>query len=219
MENKEKIKSSVDYKILIILGNSYYKIGTIVIKTHKGDIFYTPSNNYTESPITLEKKEFEHISWHITGQTHIKRKRDVGKYEIIQKESERQKISEIGFQEMIVDTIKDFKLLPVYQKKVIPLDVVFNVGDYREQVCFKFSIVSGRLMVAQHYGQKVSIKRVNINDTNDGIAVLQRALGWHSGNSDMMLQYSLKKSNEKIRTNRKIFIPHDMKITKKNIKL
>ncbi len=219
MENKEKIKSSVDYRILIMSGNDYYKIGTIIIKTHKGDIFYTPSNNYIESPITLEKKEFEHISWHINGQVHIKRKGCIEKYEIIQKDGDRQKLSEMGFQEMLADTIKDFTILPIYQKEVTPLDVVFDVGNYKGQVCFKFSIVSGKLIVAQCRGQKVPIKQVNINDANDGIAVSQRALGWHSGNADVGLQYSLKKSNKNIRTNRKIFIPHDMKITKKNIKL
>ena len=102
-------------------GNDYYKIGTIVIKTHKGDIFYTPSNNYIESPITLEKKEFEHISWHVSGQVHIKRL--IEKNEIIQKANERQGLSEMGFKEMLVDTIKDFTMLPIYQKKVIPLDI------------------------------------------------------------------------------------------------
>ena len=219
--DKEKIKSSVSYRILIKSDEKYYKIGTIIIKTYKGDIFYTPSNNYMESPITLEKKEIEHVSWHINGRVHIKHKNCIEKYDIIQKNGERQKISEMGFQNMIKDTIKDFRNLTIYDnRKVVPLDVVFNTGDYIGQVCFNFSIVSGKLIIAQYKGQDIPLKMTNIEKSTNGIGVTQRALGWHSGNSDVMLQYSLKRNNENdLRTNRRIFISHDMNISKLNIDL
>jgi hypothetical protein len=211
----EKIKSSVNYRILIKSGEVFYKIGTIVIKTHEGDIFYTPSNRST-----LKKDEIDHISWHINGQVHIKKTNNIEKYQIVQKNGERQKLSEMGFQEMIKDFIEDYKKLPIYKKNVIPLDVVFDINNYAGQVCFNFSIVSGKLIMAGFRGQKVPIIQKNIKKTGDGIGVVQRALGWHSGNADVMLQYFLGKSaNKDLVTNRKLFIPNDMKISKMNIKL
>ena len=88
----EKIKSSVDYRILIKDGGVFYKIGTMIIKTHKGDIFYTPSHNYLVNQETLEKNEIDHISWHINGQVHIKKKECIEKYDIVQRDGERQKL-------------------------------------------------------------------------------------------------------------------------------
>ena len=107
-----------------------------------------------------------------------------------------------------------------YQKQVVPLDVVFSVNNYSGPVLFDFSIVSGRLIVAKHQGQKVPIKSVNIKKEKDGLDSTIRALGHHSGSGDVILQYSLRKTTaENLRTNRQIFIPHDIKISKLNVKL
>jgi len=210
-----KPKSSVRYKILIKYNNLFYKVGTIVVRTYTGDLMYVPSDTYIESPITLEKIEIEHIVWHLSGRVHIKRKNQKDIYNIIQKNGERQKLSEIGFQNMISDIIKDFKKLPIYQKKVVPLDVVFELDKNYGQVSFIFSILSGKLIVAQFKGIKTPITQINIKDDNSSLAVKQRALGCHSGNADVILQYVLKKSKDSnVRTNRRIFIPHDMKISK-----
>jgi hypothetical protein len=210
------IKKSVDYKILIKAKDVYYKIGTIVIKAHTGDILYTPSFRYIYDPNAQEKKEIDHVSWHANGQVHIKHRDDtVEKYDIIQKNGERQKISEIGFQELLRDMIVDYQQLPEYHKKVIKLDVVFDVADYHGPVGFHFSIVSGRLIAAGYEGRNVPITAVNYRESNSIIASNRRALGYHSGNADLMLQYSLRNEvGDNQRTQRQLYIAHDMKISK-----
>ncbi len=218
----EKIKKSVSYKVLIKKDNKFFNIGTIVIKTYTGDILYTPSFKFVDDKKSKINKEIEHISWHTNGQVHIKNKGIfiVEKYTIVQKNEERQKISEIGFQELMQDTIKKYYELPLYNKRVVELDVVFNISDYNGPVSFFFSIVSGKLIIAQYEKQIVPIKSVNIIKKKNGIDSTIRALGHHSGSGDVMLQYSLRKINtNNLRTNRQIYIPHDMKISKLNVKI
>lgn len=222
MADIEKIKKSIAYKILIKKDIVYFDVGTIVIKTYTGDILYTPSSKFLDDKENKTKKEIEHISWHANGQVHIKYKgvSTTEKYIIVQKNGERQKISEIGFQELLKDTIKKYLELPKYTKKVIDLDVVFDASCYDGSVGFYFSIVSGRLIVAQYNGQKVPIKSVNIKEERNGIDLTRRALGHHSGSGDVILQYSLRKvETDNLRTNRQVYIPHDMKISKLNINI
>lgn len=218
----EKIKKSVAYKILIKKGVKYFYIGTIVIKTYTGDILYTPSVRFMDDGKSQVKNEIEHISWHANGQVHLKHKGKPvpEKYTIIQKNGERQKISEIGFQELLQDTIRKYTELPLYIKKVVDLDVVFDVSAYNGSVSFFFSIVSGKLIVAQYKGQTVPIKSINFKKDKNGLDSTVRALGHHSGSADVMLQYSLRKADaNNLRTNRQVYIPHDMKITKLNIEI
>jgi len=221
IEKGEKIKKSVSYKILIKSKNDYFNVGTIIIRTYTGDILYTPSTKFLDNSNTGIKKEIDHVSWHASGRVSIKHKDNNGeKYIIVQKCGDRQKISEIGFQKILKDLIKNFNELLKYQKQVVPLDVVFSVNNYSGPVLFDFSIVSGRLIVAKHQGQKVPIKSVNIKKEKDGLDSTIRALGHHSGSGDVILQYSLRKTTaENLRTNRQIFIPHDIKISKLNVKL
>lgn len=218
-KSQDKIKKSIDYKVLIKAEDAYYDIGTIIIKTYTGDILYTPSSRFMNDEKTKNKKEIDHVSWHASGQVHIKQKDQTEeKYSIVQKNGERQKISEIGFQELLQDTIEEYRSLQTYQKKVNDLDVVFNAEGYDGPVSFYFSIVSGRLIVAKHKGQQVPIKKVNVKDERDGIDSTLRALGHHSGSGDILLQYSLRKiSPNKIRTKRELLILHDIKISKLNI--
>jgi len=212
----DKIKKSVSYKILLLKNKEYYNIGTIVIKTYTGDILYTPSTKYIDSPDNTEKTRIEHVSWHINGQVHIKHKATTKeKYIIVQKDGERQKISEMGFQLLLQDIIKNYKNLLKYSAEVVPLDVVFNIGRYKGSVCFNFSIVSGKLIVASSKGINVPIRAINIKKESYGIDSTIRALGHHSGCSDICLQYSLRKADaSKLRTERQLFIVHDMKIAK-----
>ncbi|OIP80193.1 MAG: hypothetical protein COT39_02285 [Parcubacteria group bacterium CG08_land_8_20_14_0_20_48_21] len=218
----EKIKKSVSYKVLIKKDDKFFNVGTIVIKTYTGDILYTPSIKFMDDGKSKTNKEIEHISWHANGQVHFKHKGTATpeKYSIVQKNGERQKISEIGFQELIRDTIKKYSELPLYNKKVIDLDVVFDVSNYDGSVAFFFSIVSSKLIVAQYKGQAVPIKSVNTKEKRDGLGSTIRALGHHSGSADVILQYSLRKIDaNNLRTNRQVYIPHDMKISKLNIKV
>jgi hypothetical protein len=208
MNTGKDIKKSISYKILIKDNSTYFKIGTIVIKAYEGDILYTPSIKIALKD--THAKEIDHISWHASGRVSIKySEKD---YDIIQTKEDRQEISKIGFQEILKDTIIDYKKLPQYTKKVISLDVVFDINQYSGVVSFNFSIVSGKLIVAKHLGQNVPIKAVKNQKVNI-IDNTIRALGHHSGNSDKMLQYSLKKESDvELKTGRQIFICHDMKI-------
>ncbi len=215
--NEEEVKKNVDYKILLKIEDSYFVIGTIVIKTYTGDILYTPSSRFLDDPKTQSKKEIEHVSWHANGQVHIKHKGVpvAEKYVVVQRDGERQKISEVGFQELLQDTIKEYRQLPQYKKKVVDLDVVFNLSGYDGAVGFYFSIVSGKLIVAQYQGQEVPIRSVNVKEKREGIDSKIRALGHHSGSGDVILQFSLRKADAgSLRTNRQMCIPHDMKISK-----
>ena len=137
-----EIKKSVNYKVLIKKEDIYFDIGTIVIKTYTGDILYTPSNRFLDDLKSQDKKEIEHVSWHAGGQVHIKYKGNfpTEKYIIVQKNGERQKISEIGFQELLHDIVKEYKRLPQYNKKVVDLDVVFDIADYNGVIIFIFSM-------------------------------------------------------------------------------
>lgn len=215
---KAKMKKSIRYRALIKSNNSFFKVGTVAIGTYTGDMLYTPSNRVN---IQDDNKEIDHISWHINGRVHIKYFGDEDRYNIIQKDEERQKISEVGFQELLMDRIKDYRKLPEHKKKMFPLDVVFDVDNYTGSVVFNFSMVSGKLIIAQHQGEDVPIKDYHIRKDLDGFSVIQRALGWHSGNADVMLQYSLRRTDaKKLKTNRNILIPFDMKIpkAKENVK-
>lgn len=209
--NNDEIKKSIDYKILVKSKNTYFGIGTIVIRTYRSDIYYTPS--------VKNIKTVEHVAWHANGQVHIKNRGEkIKKYTLIQRNDERQKISEIGFQQMLKDIIKDYRKLPEYKKKVIDLDVVFDVGEYEGPILFNFSLVSGKLIVAKSLGKTVPVKIVKVDSDSGGIGSTIRALGYHSGNSDVALQYSLWKVDEKgLLSDRGLFISHDMKISKLKI--
>jgi len=211
MNTEKDIKKSISYRVLIKDNDTYFKIGTIIIKTYEGDILYTPSMKSVYKDTYT--KEMDHISWHASGRVSIKYNEN--DYDIVQKRENRQLISEIGFQEILKDTIIDYKKLPRYTKKVVPLDVVFNVNQYSGPLSFNFSIVSGKLIVAKHSGQNIPIKAVKKSENNTLDNTI-RALGHHSGNSDKMLQYSLRKESDiKLKTGRQIFICHDMKIKNK----
>jgi len=214
--NEKKIKNSVHYRVLIKNNDVYYKIGSIIVRTYYGDLLYTPSSNFHDIK-NVQKKEIDHISWHQSGRVSIKYKNQIigDEYLIIEKKENRQKISEMGYQKLIEDTIVDYKKLPIHLKKVVELDVVFNVNDYEGAVIFDYSLVSGKLIAASYKGEKTPLKKKNIIDDLNGFQVKQRALGWHSGSADVMLQYSLKRTlNTELRTNRQIYIPSDMKISK-----
>jgi len=213
LTDESKIKKSVCYKILIKSNDKYYKVGSVIIKTYSGDLLYIPSTNFHNLENSFNK-EIDHISWHQSGRVSVKYKNN--EYLIVQRKEDRQKISEIGFQDLIDDTIIDYSKLPVYLKNVIPLDVVFNVDNYHGPVIFKYSMVSGKLIVAHYSGKETPLISQNINIDLNGFHVEQRALGWHSGNADVMLQYSLRKAvSTGLRTNRQICIPYDRKISKK----
>jgi len=223
----EITKTQVKYRVLIKSQNDYFKIGTILIKRLEGDIFYIPSQRFIlQSNCGVTREIMDHISWHKSGQVHFKIQN--GRYEILEvgKEKinlpkiwkpERQGIQDIGFQEMIRDTILDFSKLPKFKKNVDNLDVLFDVNNYNGPVEFVFSIISGWLIVKKWLGENVPIKEITDETKSRILATQKRCLGKESNNADKLLQYTLLKyeRTKELPLDRGIFIPSDLKISRK----
>ncbi len=198
----KKIKNTVTYRILIKSNTNYYKLGTIIIKRFDGDIFYTPSQKgVTNSSGNMNNKIIDHVSWHKSGRVHIKPQN--GNYEIFEEgvgvlkpttgvKKDRQKIKDIGFQEIVRDTVIEIKALPEHKKKIDELDVVFNIKEYLESVQFHFSIVSGTHIAKLAEGGETPVK-VSKKSKKLLLDGQIRCLGVESGNADKILQYGLYK--------------------------
>lgn len=213
--------TEVKYRILIKSKNDCFKIGTILIKRLKGDIFYIPSQRVlVDSSCGIVENIINHISYHKNGQVHIKTKNrnryilETGKRGVNSSNKlTRQSIKNIGFQEIVRDTIPDFLKLPKLLKQVDNFDVVFEVNKYKGPVQFLFSIVSGRLIVAKKVVKKELIKEISGNSILAGIT---RILGNKSGSDDKILQYLLFKytGDQELSLGRNLFIPRDSKVNK-----
>jgi hypothetical protein len=216
-------EKTVTYRMLIKQGFKYYKLGTIIIKRLEGEFLYTPSqlrieNSGSEKVIG---KVIDHVSWHKSGRVHIKTKD--GEYDVVEEGVEmlkpegwksRQKIEDIGFQEIIRDTVIDVSTLPEYIKKIDGLDVVFDIKDYVGPVQFLFTIVSGTHVVELSKGGRTPVK---IAEKSNKIKLDSqlRCLGAESGNADKLLQYILYKyTGEDLQKGRRFFIAGDSGIFK-----
>ena len=105
---------------------------------------------------------------------------------------DRQKIKDIGFQEIVRDTVIEIKALPEHKKKIDELDVVFNIKEYLESVQFHFSIVSGTHIAKLAEGGETPVK-VSKKSKKLLLDGQIRCLGVESGNADKILQYGLYK--------------------------
>jgi len=218
----DKINTSGDvrYGVLIKSDNDYFKVGKIIIRRLKGELLYIPS----ETTIKRTNAIIDHFIWHKNGRVHVKD--DNGIYDVLEKgaggiveanEKTRKKIQEIDFQEMLRDIILDFNRLPKQVRKLSDLDVIYDVGAYKGQVEFVFSIVSGKQIVACYEGHSNSIQQLSKSKQERRLGICRRALGPESGNSDKILQYCLYKHQgdaKDIPSGRRVLIPKDSGINR-----
>jgi hypothetical protein len=209
----KKESTQVKYYILVKYRNRIYTVGKIIIKRYDGDIQYIPSQRKIEhANFKIIESNLNKITWHKDGRTHYKMAS--GSYINVQY---RPPIQNIGFQELVRETILDVKKLPVHKKVFNQLDVSFHIpDDYNGPIQFIFSAVSGRLIIAQHEKKKVPIRIVSEDVRRKIIDSEMRCLGNESGNADKLLQYYLIKylASDTIGANRRIFIPDDSKISR-----
>jgi len=209
----EDIKSKVDYRILIHYKNEILKIGTIIVDTYQGDIYYIPSQTIKIIDSSYGG-DIEHFSFHRSGVVSVKFK-DREREESMS----RKNIQSIGYQLMMEDNVFDVASLPKHGKEVDPLDVMFD--DINEDaIQFRFSIISGRLIIEPDSLTGVTVSERTVQTDDSLLSVKDMCLGWHSGNADKLMQYALHrcarpegKSNIIKRT---IHIPAEQGITLPN---
>lgn len=220
MSSKEVIN-----RILIKSCLVYFHVGSIIIDVQEGDIYYELSQkDIVDSNFGLKLNIIEHFSFHKTGRVHVKAIN--GERQIFESGVEetqpktkglRQKIQDIGFQEILWDVIVDFHKLPRHEPTEDELDVVFDIDDYQGPVQFCFLIVSGRLIAAYHKGKETCLHLISEERENLLLDSDIRCLGFESDNADKMLQYQLYKysgNNIDMPTGRKIFIAKDSGISR-----
>jgi len=186
--------ATVNRRILIKKDGVMYKVGNVFIKVETGDIYYVPSQKGVIGASTTDmvKKTIDHVSWHKSGTVHIKDKSqkrvlvEKGIYDGVN--GIRQKIQDIGYQRILLDTITNINTLPVHNKKITEMDVILEISKYSGPVQFDFSVVSGRQIVNSLLGKKTPVHEVDKKIQAERILDIQRgALGHESGNSDRVL--------------------------------
>lgn len=219
--------TQVKYRVLVKSGNDYFKIGTILIKRLEGDIFYIPSQRQIVcSSRNIVNKIIDKVDWHKSGRVQLKMQDssydilEIGMGEKFPPKAnvlKRQAIQNIGFQEIVRDTIIDFSKLSKFAEKRDDFDVVLDMGDYKGSIQFVFSIISGRLLVAKWSGKNVPIREVSDEVKDRILSGQKRCLGSESNNADKLLQYTLLKysGTEELPTGRRVFVTTDSKISRK----
>ena len=217
------IMKEVKYRVLIKSEKNYFRLGTILLQTYEGDIYYIPSQRLmliTSVNGKVKKEVIDHISWHKSGRVHFKILggfRDVLEYgEQEEKSGSRQAIKDIGFQEIVKEIILDFTKLPLLTKKKKALDVILDSKQYKNPIQFIFLIVSGRLIVAQIEGKKTGIRITTGKARGRILDIQNRCLGWESDNADKLLQYILIEyaGKDDLKVNRRLFVPRGSKISR-----
>jgi hypothetical protein len=210
------------HNILIFYKEIYRKLGNVIISRSNGDILYVPSQRKTiASNYGTANEVIDHIAWHKTGRVHIKMVSgkkyvfEYGRGEVAEISDKRQPILDIGYQEILRDTVIDMQKLPILKKKINELDIVFRAGNYSGAIQFHFSIVSEHQIIKVASGQETPIKNVYSNNNSLLIDVDKRFLGYESGNADKLLQYSLYKFiGTDLKKGRRVFVSKDSKITR-----
>lgn len=116
----------VTYRIIIKDKKGYFKIGNIVIQKNEGDFYYIPSQRLIiNSSFGLIQKIIDHFSFHKTGRVNVKPAKggacivESGEGEIQPLTNNlRQEIQDIGFQEILRDTIIDVQNVPQQRKAI-----------------------------------------------------------------------------------------------------
>lgn len=219
------MKKEVKYRILIKKDLDYFKLGTIIIQRFSGDVFYSPSQKGVQnSNYGFVRKIMDHISFHSTGRVHLKPRKgnnhifESGDGENVPQTSKiRQKIIDTGFQELVCDTVLDYKKIPVHKKNIDNLDVVFDVSNYEGPVQFMFSMVSGRQLIKVFKGEDTPVKNISKKSMKLLLGSDTRCLGSESNNADKILQYQLFQyvgGKDELPSGRRLFIKEGSKISR-----
>jgi hypothetical protein len=208
MSKEVSPKSTTEYRILMQVDDCLRRIGSILIDTFNGDLMYIPSQTILLKGGSI--RELDHVSFHESGRTHLKF-RDRG-YEML---PTRSPIKKVGYQVMFKDNIHDATSLPLFRKKVREIDMIFQANT-AQSLLFELSIISGKLIVQPESLPNVTVSTRSAIDDPRHIDLHRRSLGWHSGNADKLLQYSLRSGTEEPPTHklarRTLFIPTDSTI-------
>lgn len=202
-------KPKLDCRILVPFNETIRKLGTIVVDVFNGDLYYTPSQTILLSTGQAHRA-IDHVSFHQSGETSIKFRN--GERDELRSRCE---IGRVGYQSMFQDQIYSAEHLPVFSKKVRDTDVLFDPIE-ETLFCFELSIISGRVIVEPECVPHATVRQNSMSADSTLIGIRQRCLGWHSGNADKLMQYSLKKGavlrTDDPRAKRTLLIPHDSTI-------
>lgn len=199
------VPSTVKRKIVCIQEGHRYHIATLVIRPHKGEILYIPSQKGIKSPEEKEYQNLDHISFHTDGLVHLKYKFALLTYKTVR---QYLPIVKMGYQEMINDSIQDIKSLP--QTSESKLEIVFNIDKEDRPVHLNITLISGKVVIDSYKSKDTKYEKHNNNFINSHhIAISNKVI-----NTDKMLQIFLEYTKP-LTVPRTIFIPKKSEITNK----
>ena len=132
-------KSDVHYSIYVKFNGNIYKLCTFIIKGSNGDLYLLPCmHSFIERDSVYE---MDHISWHMSGQVHIKKKN--GKYLTVEKALNRQRIDKTRRQVLFKIIINDVTKIHRYKKKTKKLDIIYRIDDCK-RICLGCILFEGK---------------------------------------------------------------------------
>lgn len=203
-------KNDDHYSIILENEEQRYIVGTMIIKSNKGEIFYKPSDSTYLNEDESFGRRIEHISWHKSGNVHIKFKdKAPNKYKIIQEN--RTPISEIARQKLFSEVIKDITFLPKLYKDI-------SEGDIAKKCEKKPIAVVCNLFDGKHY-----VKSMKNQDGYFDLSPINDVLIHHEMRSVSdgeinrskcieFIVYYLNKDLNKVKYNSGLYISYDEKI-------
>jgi len=173
------VPSTVKRKIVCIQDGQRYHIATLIIRPHKGEILYIPSQKGIKSPEEKEYRNLDHISFHTDGLVHLKYKFALLTYKTVR---QYLPIEKMGYQEMINDSIKDIKSLP--QTSESEQEIIFNIVEKNKPVHLNITLISGKVLIDSYESKDTKYEKHNSNFISSD----HRAISNGVINTDKMLQ-------------------------------
>ncbi len=198
--------STVKRKIAFVNNGQRYLLATLIIRPHKGEFLYIPSQKGIKSPEDADYKNLDHISFHTNGLVHLKYKSESITYKTVRQYFP---IERIGYQEIINDSIRDITSLPTTSES--KLEITFNINKESLPVHLNITLISGKVFIDSYKSKETKYERHNDNFiTSHHIAISNEVI-----NTDKMLQiYAEYLDNMSIP--RLIYIPKKSEIDNKS---
>lgn len=209
--------TSASKRVIVEYEGKYYKFGTVIIQIRDGSVLYSPAGRIKVTtldaqgipiPGRLNNEEVDHFSFHGTGVVLVKLKGSSRSHERVE---ERNKIQDIGFQNLVFDQIKSISNLPEHRKVIRKDDLVVPI-DSEGPLELCLNIFSGIVLVKAIEENKYQTEE----RPPSSLSTFQIPIGSLSGNADKILQviFNRKRSEELIsKAPRFIILPYDQKIT------